>query len=625
MQGRLAREFQMSQNPRASTTHASIPFAFIRRFSSLPSSEAHDSAAEMELQLPLRPAAAAAETDGENTTAAPNASSKSPLLRLPPSVRRRIYILAGVPQNRPILLDKPWKIDYTKKVRPDCCALPKDAYDMRSDMSNGIANTHHLLLTCLTISTEVAALLYSTNDFITQDPKPLAALNPVSLGHLRSLRIVINCSEGHGRFHTCMSHYPRRKIPPGPSTDEGRALLAMWDQLARTIGPHISPGLLTLTLICEVARDGKTDVHIVGARAVLASLAHFPPLASCHIRLAVRRDKRLVEMARAAAENATVRRLKQFRFADLPVEIRLNILRFTDLVAPKHIALHWGRSGGFYPINTGGDPIHKKRCGVSDIGCLCSWEHAVYSPNCHCWRDTRALLLVDRATLTLAREVFLRYHTFNVGYAQGERHWEEYPGTAFFRTVVPRSCWHLLRSLKISSNQIPWNDPKHHGCLNWWSILKKLKHDRSLALRFLRLNHLASEAEGILPSFTDLEKMTTTEKFKFVRNLLHGKIWPLDDGVGACLPLGTRHLEFELYSSKVSLKYRIRDERYPLSRYYEAMSQDPKKFESRLLLGGRLPGDVGKGDDVGDNDPANWIEEVAIEDFQRRRGGLGIW
>jgi hypothetical protein len=568
----------------------------------------------MELHLPVRSGATPVKHEESNNSIKPTpgngpAKATPHLLRLPASIRRRIYILAGVPQNHPLFLDKP-------KQLSNCCRLPDDANDVRSDKSYCIACTRSLLLTCRSLADEIAPLLYSGNDFITQDPKPLIALGSSLLGHLRSLRVVVHCAQGQKRIHSCMSHYPPRKVAPGPETEMGHALLAEWDDTARSIGPHISPGLLKLTLICEVAAAQKANVDVAGARIALSSLGHFPPLAACHIRLSLRRSKTLFEMARKAAEAATVvRREKPFRFADLPTEIRLRILEFTDLVTPS-ASLHWDSVRRYVMVYEGRAARKPPRqCDVSDVGCLCSRMHAVYSPDCRCWTDPTALFFVDRTTLILAREVFYRSHHFSIGYHMPRSpEKRDYPGFTYL-SVIPSSAWRLLRSLKISSDEIPWEDPTAEACVQWLHMLRELRRDSSLALHYLRLNNYYPA----LPAYPDLMEMTTDGRLDLVRKIVHGAIWPLDAGDGACLPFATRHLELELRSKTQRLSYRLRVQGKALPVLAEAMDQaEANFFESRLLPGGRLQ-EVGKSEGTDVKAPGeeavDWIEEIGIVRF----------
>ena len=112
-----------------------------------------------------------------------------PILRLPSSVRHRIYHFVGLASSS----ERPYRFDLHGGTISQDMARP--------------SNFHGLLQSCRVIYAESATLLYSANKFvICYDPsrpdplQPLRALTASSLASLRSLNIILNQASCHQHY-----------------------------------------------------------------------------------------------------------------------------------------------------------------------------------------------------------------------------------------------------------------------------------------------------------------------------------------------------------------------------------------------------------------------------------------
>jgi hypothetical protein len=112
------------------------------------------------------------------------------LLRLPPDIRHRIYLYTGVARFDGHACI--YYLDGRKESRRE-----RSVFDPPPTR-----NFAGLLLSCRTLYTETATLLYSANRFVIFYTRPgsltpLRALSPTTLASLTSLKIVLNESSCH--------------------------------------------------------------------------------------------------------------------------------------------------------------------------------------------------------------------------------------------------------------------------------------------------------------------------------------------------------------------------------------------------------------------------------------------
>ena len=377
-----------------------------------------------------------------------------PLLRLPPTLRRRIYDFVGLASSDRLSPDK-----FDLHGRPvDAPALPPSRF-------------HGLLLSCRTIHAETAAIVYSSNLFVLRyDPshpeplRPLQALTPTALASLTSLTVVLNqaschqhcgfadygfcCVEGRdsdssglGRcksFHTDSdSHQPPLLAPrpgcPGDAPDGDFAavqrLLAHWRLAAACLSP-IPAGRLELALVCD------SDPHHERAREVAslvtAPLRLLPRLKDCRIRLSKTPDAALQQIAWHGVLQAHRVALPpyyspkpsartQATLLGLPRELRLRIFEYTDLVTPGR-QVTWSRQDRGYLTIARKSYLEDDdvrlfyHCWTSSysvpsfLGCFCRRRHAAFSLTCKCWAPPTPLFLICH---TLCHDAQLTFFSLN--------------------------------------------------------------------------------------------------------------------------------------------------------------------------------------------------------------------
>ncbi|KAI1390689.1 uncharacterized protein F4822DRAFT_394168 [Hypoxylon trugodes] len=325
-------------------------------------------------------------------------SSKKPtptfnFLDLPPTIRRRIYEIAG------LLVGKVLRLIPTRND-------PLYPYSQRTIES--LQFTYSILQTCKTINTEVTIIIYSQNafvvvhDYVYYGLGLLHLLNPLQCSALTHLSIQLHLEDAID-CHT--DHIPEsssRHLDPDAN--------ASWQATARHVLSHVTPQTLYLQLFCDVGVSDTTQ-------AVLQPLRDIPGvLKDCELQLSHEKGNRhlramALEVATRAKGFDPDLRASPFRFFDLPAEIRRNILEFSDLVAPYN-EIYWNADQGFsisvWTFRCWGDNCdeHLHR-GCPFIFCadfypvstgnICYQLRSGYSSHCHCWEIPRALLLANRS------------------------------------------------------------------------------------------------------------------------------------------------------------------------------------------------------------------------------------
>src|SRR5690606_22042448 len=134
---------------------------------------------------PQRVSVTAAHMERLEAPTATDVGQTPPLLRLPPGIRRRIYLYLGLASWNGYR----YTIDLHGRNAAYMESLPRDS-------------VRGLFLCCRAFYTEAAALVYSANRFIIYYSKPgslgpLHALTPTSLACLVSLKVILNEAACH--------------------------------------------------------------------------------------------------------------------------------------------------------------------------------------------------------------------------------------------------------------------------------------------------------------------------------------------------------------------------------------------------------------------------------------------
>jgi hypothetical protein len=119
----------------------------------------------------------------------------------------------------------------------------------------------------------------------------------------------------------------------------GRAI-SEWKQVCNYLAFHILPDRLKFSVVCGSVVCAADNSAV--AEILTAQILRLPGLKECIIRLTDTHDKALFCLAKETAINSLHRSIKSrssiFRFTDLPSELQLRILEFTDLVSPWDLA-----------------------------------------------------------------------------------------------------------------------------------------------------------------------------------------------------------------------------------------------------------------------------------------------
>lgn len=454
------------------------------------------------------------------------------ILRLSPEIRHRIYIKVGLGPRSRLEYEEPHSYNLGQQYfGPDLWS-----WGERRPQKGFFG----LLVSCRTIHDEAAAVLYASKRFVVQwdaihSLAPLRALTPVAISSLTNLKVVLNQSSCHDRAldsddaADCCSRRNRYDIycrldnsddlerkggsgdgstgrcysirydckhqrPLGGSEPRDLALLAEWQETAAQMAPHISPGKLELSLVCDF---DPLDSEV--ASLAVDAIQSFPPLKDCHVKLSKTPDGRLRQLAEDA-----VRRGRGIipppsappsapdgprhssplapgfsRLLALPQELRLQILEYTDLITPVKEVM-WATSHGRYMASRlfcyswdGRGYVDEcerhQECEFTacsyrawpkpSIGCFCSRLHAAASSTCKCWAPPTPLFLICRALNEDANRLFFSGNRFVVIDGKATRvlgppqpsdfRHGSLAASRFLRDVVPLRCLGYLRFLEL--------------------------------------------------------------------------------------------------------------------------------------------------------------------------------
>jgi hypothetical protein len=383
-----------------------------------------------------------------------------------------------------------------------------------------------------------------------QSLAPLRSLTPATIASLTNLRVILNegsChavengTEGcggccHSRrqygLHCCddmeseccqanrasrnwycenIHQYEKRlhNRPLRGADPSAKAMLTEWKATAAHLAAHATPGQLELSLVCDVD-DGEADF----ASQVVDALRLFPQLKDSHVRLSMTPNGRLRELAQDAALKArgilprsspsdSTASPPPFPLLSLPLELRLRILEYTDLITPLKEVI-WSRGHGKYLATRPYCPFWDSRSGhkslrsihhgcqfdscsmrpyaQQSIGCFCRRDHAAFSSTCRCWAPPTDLFLVCRLLRDDANLVFFSSNRFVVidGPTMclfgppypGEYESNRLAASRFLRDIVPAGCHGHLRFVElVFPPWAPgsWPQDEQHPTLQDWS------------------------------------------------------------------------------------------------------------------------------------------------------------
>lgn len=412
-------------------------------------------------------------------------------LELPPPVRRRIYVHAGLVRYCPISLnteggDKTQYLQACDQWIRDHTHAPL-SFEERSAMlcyyrarkvANRTVNADAdgfdcicpplpmaLLLVNQQIREEAVAMLFSKNKFrIARTARhglgPLLSLSPHALRSLASLSIKLNyasCIPGHTcqvqdpddvqkQCYWCHQHCRIGfDTPLSNGTPDADAAIEQWKAVVEKLAQHITPAQLRLAVICDTA-----DVE--SATAISQTLLLLPRLAACSLRLAQTAESHLhaQSLSERTAREAVGQVLYDghFPFLKLPAEIQSQILQYTSLVSDQSLLLSHDL-GKTEPADS-----CCMKCTDSLDGCCCLVRHAAYATSsCVCWELPFNIFLVNRQFYKTGIEMFFSMNVFTLDWeiADGTTDGEKYvdPVKDIF-SKLPNAALQYIRYLCIS-------------------------------------------------------------------------------------------------------------------------------------------------------------------------------
>ncbi|KAK8108903.1 hypothetical protein PG984_014704 [Apiospora sp. TS-2023a] len=292
-------------------------------------------------------------------------------------------------------LDLPQSSDVASTSKPDCRTRCHLAYK--------------LLRTHRAIHDEVADIIYAENRFIASGRygfSPLRRLPPRTCARLSSLTIHLCVAKARSPFYWRWED----EVPPFPLPV---GCIAAWQAAAAHVLAHANRETLDFLLICDTGESADT------LDALQPLIDHPGSVRRCHIRLGQVWSRRLCSLARDVALRAQGlhredENNRPFRFMDLPPEIRLQILEYTDLVTPLK-QVEWRVGRGFnticdIPASCGAAGLRDTAIWLRFACCspdhdtrhtseVCSASQSGYSPRCQCWRPPGADIMLVSSTM----------------------------------------------------------------------------------------------------------------------------------------------------------------------------------------------------------------------------------
>ncbi|KAK2760334.1 hypothetical protein FQN54_002402 [Arachnomyces sp. PD_36] len=298
------------------------------------------------------------------------------LLRIPLSIRQRIYLYAGLITESFLPYPNFGWVDGDDKN-----GIPREDYHTTFDLTE----------VCIQMRHEVEAMIFSRNvcvykgDEVDLGIEFLSGMIPRTCAVLRDVYVQLYIEE----------EYVRREPLSWKRVE-------MWQWAATNILTSATPRQLKLHLTCETESKAKTD-------AVLQPLVDHPGvLLELELRLHQKSTIKVRELALQILQYDLTP--TPFRFFDLPAEIRQHIFEYTDLVTPYR-KVHWNPNGGFRAefifcecdgtvcleedLHAGREHTH---CGASSrlTGSFCSRYYNSYSSRCNHTFSIVSLLLTNR-------------------------------------------------------------------------------------------------------------------------------------------------------------------------------------------------------------------------------------
>ena len=356
-------------------------------------------------------------------------------LDLPSGVRVKIYTLLGLVRHCPIdlLKERYRKKDFSERDGTCRHSIKRHAYGClfprRQRGHNPVKPTSELECYCPplplellylshAVHAEVEAILYGCNKFkiqpeIQKDLVPLWNLSSNAFLSLTSLHISLDGSHGEELWASVASN---------------AAFITEWAELCTFMADMVAPSQVNFSLSYD-CYSSATAVQ------VLEPILQWPRMKSCAIRLGQLPDEEFRWISKKISlvmSGKPASLVQPFPFEKLPKEIRLQILRSTDLIA-RWDKTQWYQNG----MHILDGKIHYRKqcctkCTDSLDSCCCGTLEAAFSLRCDCFQFPVGLFYVNKQIYSEAREVC-------------------YSKNRFIFEGDPNFTWKLLRGLRLGS------------------------------------------------------------------------------------------------------------------------------------------------------------------------------
>lgn len=392
---------------------------------------------------------------------------------LPPTVRRRIYILAPLISSRQIYLNQNGWVPGRK--------------------NEALATS--LLYVSRTVNAEAIGILYGLNKFQVDVGSRLEA--NYSLSHQRlvnftveALSSITSLSLELGMLFNLIcigSQIAANNVTVTEDREENehrRHILLNLENIVQSLKKDLGPGQIKLTF-------GFDALDITMANNVAKLLLQLPIMKDCAIRLS---DKPTLNM-RQLAERTAIRMkginhslskktVDPFPFSQLPKELRLMVLKHTDLVRSKEHGFAvqdlqmWILEETLMPLET---CCH--RCTNKGDICCCQRVHAAYSATCICPWPSTCLLSMSKQMREEVMEVLFTSNCIHL------RHPDR--ALRFLRSLRPsdlRYIQHLEIDFYPRRTIARGYFALRYHQLQWTTLSKFMVENLNLPRLFLRIN-----------------------------------------------------------------------------------------------------------------------------------------
>jgi hypothetical protein len=418
--------------------------------------------------------------------------AKCHFLKLPSSIRRRIYLEADLVVGETIYMNF-W----------DSRGQSNFTWGTSSDFGDLLTLPLTLFSVCKKVHEETTQILYDENRFVvTRHGKRgglqvLEKLGEETLAKIKFIAVRINISDRDRRCtHESWEYltlWPHDN-PLAHVSMSDIALISQWQHIFSLLSRCVLPGQLALYITCD-CEDLQT------AKAIAEPLMMLPTLRDSALRLGEAYDAEIQELAESTVRHLTNRpnlTVEPFQFSKLPKEIQLTILSYTDLVTSNEIKCNLNRMD--FPawchrgISTGNSRINLPDC-------FCYSQHAAFNPRCHHDRKLgfpSALFLVSQHFLESAVDIFYGKNSFVASMMSNTT-----DGTYIVPIMdnFPEYALKSLTSLKLDFGPeiFEWNpslinmfSPSVEGWKNWPKVLRLLSESSNLAILNLEIRFYES-------------------------------------------------------------------------------------------------------------------------------------